>query len=128
MSTIKKQYYGIKFPLTANNINGFFLDLNENLQEKIASEVAHVILTPKRTRLHCPEFGTDLLKFIFEENDETTWDKVLEEAKECVRKFVSNTELIDIQIVSKDNSIFLDMNYTVKKGMVIENNRSVIKL
>ena len=60
-----KQYYGIKFPFTSNNLDGFFLDMNERVEDKIASEILHVILTPKRSRIRKPDFGTDLAKFIF---------------------------------------------------------------
>ena len=47
----RKQYYGIKYPFTANNLDGFFLDLNEEPVDKVASEILHVILTPKRSRI-----------------------------------------------------------------------------
>ena len=74
MGTIKKQYYGIKFPFTDRNMEGFFVDLNSTIQDKVASEIAHVILTPKGTRLRRPEFGTDLLKYVFEPNDDMSWE------------------------------------------------------
>ena len=75
----RKQYYGIKFPFTANNLDGFFLDLNERIEDKVASEILHTIMTPKRSRIRKPEFGTDLAKYIFEPSDELTWENVKSE-------------------------------------------------
>lgn len=131
MATIKKQYYGIKFPFTANNEMEFFIDLNTTLKDKVASEIAHVLLTPKRSRIRKPDFGTDLIKYIFEPNDELTWEGVEKEAKESISKYVSNTELTKIDIIRSEkdpNAIYLDLRYSVKKGKKVENNRTVIKL
>lgn len=127
----RKQYYGIKFPFTANNLDGFFLDLNEKIEDKVASEILHVILTPKRSRIRKPEFGTNLAKFIFEPNDELSWDMVKSEVMEAVSAYVANVSLTNIEVVTPDeepNSIYLDLRYTVKKGNKEENSRMVVKL
>ena len=79
----RKQYYGIKFPFTSNNLDGFFLDLNEEVRDKVASELLHVILTPKRSRIRKPDFGTNLIKFVFNENDEMSWEEIKSEASEA---------------------------------------------
>lgn len=127
----RKQYYGIKFPFTANNLDGFFLDLNEKIEDKVASEILHVILTPKRSRLRKPEFGTNLAKFIFEPNDELSWESVKSEVMESVSAYVANVNLTNIEVVTPDedpHSIYLDLRYTVKKGNKEENSRMVVKL
>lgn len=131
MITVKKQYFGIKFPFTANNNDGFFLDLNTDLEEKTASEIAHVLLTPKRTRIYKPDFGTNIIKYIFENNDEFTWEEVEREAKENIGKYVPNAELNDIAVVrpaEEPHSIYLDMTFSVRKGLKTENKRMVISL
>lgn len=131
MITIKKQYYGIKFPFTANNISGFFVDLNNELKDKVASEIAHVLLTTKRSRLRQPDFGTDIIKSIFEPNDDLSWDFVVGEAKNSVKKYVENATLDDIQVMSDEQNpqeIYLDIRYSTRKGNKLENNRLVIKL
>ena len=131
MANNRKQYYGIKFPFTANNLDGFFLDLNEEIKDKVASEILHVILTPKRSRIRQPEFGTNLIKCIFEPNDELTWDSVKSEASEAVLKYISNVQLNDMDIITDEKNpqdVFLDLHYTVIKGNTQENNRLVVKL
>ena len=126
-----KQYYGIKFPFTDNNVKGFFIDLNNNPEDKIASEILHTILTTKGTRIRRPDFGTRLIDFIFEPSDELTWDKVESEVKAAVQKHVPQTVLNNIEIYvdeKNDNTVYLDLDYSVTRGLNIVNNRMVVKL
>lgn len=131
MITIKKQYYGIKFPFTANNVDGFFLDLNAKPEDKIASEIAHVLLTPKGSRLRKPDFGTDVIKYVFDSNLDATWDNIVREAREGVEKYVPNTSLNNMEVIQPENddhTYILHFTYSVKKGNTIENNEMAIKL
>lgn len=127
-----KQYYGIKYPFTINNINGFFVDLNNTVEDKIASEIVHTILTPKGTRIRMPEFGTDLVKFIYEPNEDVTWENIKSEVISSVARFVPNTVLTDINVREiedgDDSSIYIDLRYRVSDDSSDTNNRIVIKL
>ena len=131
MAIIKKQYYGIKFPFTISKQDGFFVDLNSDLKYKVASEIAHVILTQKGTRLKMPDFGTDLIKYIFEPSDTLEWNTVESEIRRAVGQYVSNATIQSVEVKrdeSEDHSIYLDIMYAIKKGNKEENNRAVIKL
>ena len=126
-----KQYFDIKFPFTSNNLDGFFIDLNETIADKVLSEILHVILTPKGGRLRMPDFGTDLIHYIFDMNDETEWSRVNAEVKSAVSKYVPRAEINEIKVLkgeSDDNTILLELNYSVKVGLSEENNTVVIKL
>ena len=126
-----KQYFDVKFPFTSNNVDGFFIDLNETIGDKVLSEILHVILTQKGTRLRMPEFGTDLIKYIFEMNDEKEWPRVKSEIQECVSKYVPRVIINDVRILrdeGNDNTLLLDLDYSVKAGLTEENNRVVLKL
>ena len=127
----KKQYYGIKFPFTSNNEKGFFIDLNETMDEKIASEIAHLILTPKGTRIMNPNFGTSLIKYLFNPNDNESWSNVEDEIINSVNKHIPNTRINRVEVLKQDNeenNIFIDIHFSVKMGESEENNRMVIKL
>ena len=131
MAIIKKQYYGIKFPFTISKQDGFFVDLNSDLKDKVASEIAHVILTQKGTRLKMPDFGTDLIKYIVEPSDTLEWNTVESEIRRAVGQYVSNATIQSVEVKrdeSEDHSIYLDIMYAIKKGNKEENNRAVIKL
>ena len=130
MKTKEKQYYGIKFPFTSNNEDYLFVDLNEKVEDKAASEILHVIMTPKRTRIRMPDFGTDLAKFVFEPNDDYTWQNIKTEVSESVAKYVPNASVNDCELIQGEDghSLYLDLRYTVKKGAFDESRRLAVKL
>lgn len=123
-----KQYYDIKFPFTCNNLEGFFIDLNKNITDKKESEILHVLLTPKKTRIRKPNFGTDLIKYIYEPNDELTWESIYSEILTSVNNNVSNVELEHVEIKHLENNIFISMLYKIKTGNKVENKEMVVKL
>lgn len=129
--SIVKQYYGIKYPFTINNESGLFIDLNETKDDDILSQILHVIMTRKNTRIKMPDFGTDLIKYIFELNDESTWSNIKSEIIESVSKYVPGVILKDIRVLrddSEDSKILVDIEYNVKRGVSEESNRVVVKL
>ena len=131
-----KQYFDIRFPFTTNNVEGFFIDLNETMSDKVLSEILHVVLTPKGSRLRMPDFGTDLTRYIFEMNDEREWPRVKGEIKDSVSKYVPRAIINDVRVLRgedengeiDDNTLLLDLDYSVKAGLTEENNRVVVKL
>ena len=60
------QKFGIKYPFTLENDDELYMDLNMTREESLKSRLLHVIFTPKGQRLRNPDFGTDLIKYIFE--------------------------------------------------------------
>ena len=126
-----KQFYGIKYPFTTNNPYGYFIDLNNTMDDKVASEIAHVILTRKGTRIRRPDFGTDLIKYIFEPSDELTWEGIQTEIQDNVQKYVTNVSINSVDVIrstTDDASIYVQIKYGVVKGATIENNEMRIKL
>lgn len=131
MANKVKQYYGIKFPFTDNNYDGHFIDLNNKFEDKIASEIAHVILTRKGTRLRMPEFGTDLIRYVFGMNDKLEWDNVDAEIKKAVSTYVPAAKITEINVVRSekdDRKVYVDVNYTVTKGASEESYRMALTL
>jgi len=126
-----KQYYGIKFPFTANNDNGHFIDLCTTIEDRVASEIAHVVLTQKGTRLRKPEFGTRLVEYIFAPNDDMSWQEIEGDIKKTVESYVANVSIKKVEVIqdeSNDNSIYIDIRYSVTKGNKEDNKRLVLKL
>lgn len=131
MSAENKQYFGLKFPFTANNPDGVFVDLNSNMEDKIISEIAHVVLTPKKSRIRKPDFGTDLAKYLFENNDGLSWESVENEIKESVKRYVPNVEISDVSVLRPEeepNSLYLAMTFVFHKGKKEEYKQMVIRL
>lgn len=127
----KIQYLGIRYPFTNKDFQNFFLDVNSNEKDYIRSQIMHVIFTPKGQRIREPEFGTDLIRYIFEPDDETTWESVKNEISDAVTRYVNNVVLNDIKIAkSDDNSdaIYVRIDYGIKKGNKTINDSVVTEL
>ena len=127
MSNVK-QYYDIKFPFTCNNLEGFFVDLNKTVTDKKESEILHVLLTPKKTRIRKPDFGTDLIKYIFEGNDEMTWGDVHSEILKSINAYVSNVEVQNVEVKELEHNLYVSIKYVIYIGNKTENKEMVVKL
>lgn len=114
----KVNHIGIKFPFNIKSIEKTFLDLDTTPQDAIKSSIMHLIFTPKGQRVRNPEFGTNLIQFIFNPNDSQTWGDVKSEIKDAVSRFVPNTTLEDIEIYETDEGrgLVARIKYTVKDG------------
>ena len=75
----KTQKYGIKYPFSSENDENIFFDLNENRTDEVTSKVLHVIFTPKGQKIRDPEFGTDLISYIYDPNDDESFDSINED-------------------------------------------------
>ena len=114
----KVSHIGIKFPFNIKSIEKTFLDLDTTPQDTIKSSIMHLIFTPKGQRVRNPEFGTNLIQFIFNPNDSQTWGEIKSEIKDAVSRFVPNTTLEDIEIYETDEGrgLVASIRYTVKDG------------
>ena len=125
------QKYGIKYPFTSDNDDGIFLDLNETLADGVKSRVLHVIFTPKGQKLRDPNFGTDLIKFIFSENDSLTFEGIKNEINGQIMKYVPEVIFKDVRIYKSDdekNGIIVSIEYSVKNGNKQETTTVSVKL
>ena len=127
----KKQYFGIKYPCKSEGVQNFYIDVNSSIKEKIRSQLMHIVFTPKGQRIRNPEFGTDLIKFIFEPNDKITWESVKNEVTESVKRWATNISLNDIQIVKNEENeseIYVRLDYSVSEGNKVTNDSVVVQV
>ena len=125
------QKYGIKYPFTSDNEDGIFLDLNNSLADGVKSRVLHVIFTPKGQKLRDPNFGTDLIKFIFQPNDNITMEGIKNEINNQIMKYVPEVIFKDVRIYKSDgekNEIIVSIEYGVKNGNKQELTTVSVKL
>ena len=114
-----KQHYGIKYPFTLENDDELYMDLNATKEESLKSRLLHVIFTPKGQRLRNPDFGTDLIKYIHEPADETTFERLRSDITQQVYKYVPDIVFKDISIYDdekSENGKIVIIHYTIKKG------------
>ena len=110
-----KKYINIDYPFK-NSPQGFFLNLNSDDQRAIKADLMHLLLTRKGQRLYNPDFGTDLLKYIFEPNDALTLDAITEEVRMSVKKHLPNLSIKSLTVTpSEDNEYVatIRLDYTI---------------
>lgn len=114
----KIQYYNIHYPFTSKGIEKFFVDLDSDSQKAMQSDIMHVIFTPKGQRIRNPEFGTNLIKYLFNPNDNETWTDVKAEIKTAVAQFVPNVTLTDLNVYangSNSHGLVAEISYSVNE-------------
>jgi phage baseplate assembly protein W len=93
----------IQYPFK-NSPQGFFLNLNSTDAEAIKSDLMHLLLTRKGERLYNPDFGTNLLKYIFEPNDNMTLEALKDEVSNTVKRYLPNLSIKNISVTESDDS------------------------
>lgn len=127
----KLQKYGIKYPFTSDNDSGYFMDLNETITDGVKSRVLHVIFTPKGQKLRDPNFGTNLIKFIFNPKDSSTINDIKNEISSQILKYVPEVEFKDIRIYeteTDEHGVIVSVDYGVKNGNKTEITTVSVKL
>jgi phage baseplate assembly protein W len=124
------KYININYPFK-DSAKGFFLDLTTTDSKAIKSDLMHLILTRKGERLYNPEFGSDLLKFIFEPNDGKTLSDIKLDIQTTVKKYIPNLDVDDITVDISDESEYVasvQVNYTITDGVFTETDFVIINI
>lgn len=109
------KYININYPFKDSS-KGFFLDLNQDENAAIKADLMHLILTRKGQRLYNPQFGTDLLKFIFEPNDSSTLSDIKQEIKTVVKKYLPKLDVTEISVTESpisEHAAVVRIDYTI---------------
>lgn len=126
-----KQRFGIKYPFSSDNLEEIYVDLNDTYTDRVKSEVLHVLFTPKGQKLRNPDFGTDLIKYLFDMKDETSFDEVKSTIKTDIGKYVNGVEFEDIRILNDENDergIIVIVEYSVVRGNKKEKTQVAVKI
>ena len=105
----------IAFPFK-NSPKGFFLDLNTNSNNAVKADLAHLLLTKKGDRLYMPDFGTDLISFLFEPIDDITKSDMKRSIQDSIDNYIPNLQVDDIiisEVVDNENALKVRVEYTV---------------
>ena len=124
------KYININYPFKDSK-KGFFLDLTENDNQAIKADLLHLILTRRGQRLYNPDFGTDLLRFIFEPNDALTEEGIKDEIRTVVKKFLPKLKLDEIIIEGSPESEYaavVTISYTISDDVFSSSDIIVVKI
>jgi phage baseplate assembly protein W len=111
----KEQKYGIKFPINVSSDDKTLFDLDYTIAEMVKSELMHLIFTPKGQRLRKPNFGTNLIQYIFNPSDTQTWGDIVSEIKESVKMWIPNCNINDVEVAEYEDglTLYAKISYTL---------------
>lgn len=124
------KYININYPFKDSG-KGFFLDLNDEDNQAVKADLLHIILTRKGQRLYKPDFGTDLLKFIFEPEDGMTLNGIKEEIRNVVKLYIPNLQLDEILVeesLESEYAAVFTLKYTITDAVFTTSDIVVVKL
>ena len=73
--------YNIRFPLTDDNTTNTYFQMTRVTKDAFSSDLLLLLLTQKGERYYEPDYGTNLLKHVFEPNDNLTATEVEKDIK-----------------------------------------------
>lgn len=118
---VNKKYLGIRLPFTAIEDEKFFIDLDYNPYKEIKSDLIHLLFTTKGQRYMMPDFGTRLIEFIFEPNDNITMVDIKMELQETIKKYIPSVNIKDLIVSPSDvenYSTNIYLKYEVDEGNI----------
>jgi phage baseplate assembly protein W len=118
------RYINIDFPFK-ESAEGFLLNLNNVDSKAIRADLMHLILTKKGERLYNPEFGTDLMRFIFEPNDSLTYSDMKLDIQTTVKKYIPNLNVDDILVEADPDNEYhatVRIDYTITDDVFKESD------
>ena len=126
----QKQFINIQFPFQ-DDPDGKFLKMNDESKKAIKSDLMHLLMTNKGERLYMPDFGANLRQYIFEQNDNPSWDGIRNEINDAVRKYIPNLIINNLSTTeSEDNihAVIVKVDYTVTTGAFQSSDFITLKL
>jgi phage baseplate assembly protein W len=99
------RFININYPFK-DSPKGFFLDLNEENNQAIKADLLHLLLTRKGQRLYNPDFGTDLLQYIYEPFDGITFESIRSEIENSVKTYLPQVNLDTLTVEESGLSEF----------------------
>ena len=124
------KFINIEFPFKDGKV-GQFLNLTNEDSSAIKSDLMHLLLTRKGERLYLPDFGTDLLKYIFEFNDATTRSDISRELNEVVKKYIPNLIINSVDVTESEDSeyaVVVRIDYTVTEDTFQETDFILLQI
>lgn len=124
------KFINIDFPFQESK-EGFFLNLNNVDSKAIRADLMHLLLTRKGERLYNPEFGTDLMRFIYEPNDSLTYSDIKLDIQTTVKKYIPTLNVDNITVTSNPENEYkadVRIDYTITDDIFKESDFVIISL
>ena len=105
----------VKYPFVDDASSNRYLGMNFITKDQVSSKLTYLLLTQKGERYYNDQFGTNLLKYIFEPNDLITHAEIIEDIKQDVKNFMPEVTISNIQFLNAvgDNNSVIPNQITV---------------
>jgi phage baseplate assembly protein W len=123
-------FINIAFPFRQSD-RGDFVKLNASDKQAIKADLMHLILTRRGERLYLPDFGTDLLRYIFEQNDSATHNEIKIHLNDVIKKYLPNLQVNEVDVQISENSEYravVRIDYTVTEGVFVDTDFVIIEI
>lgn len=129
-----EKFINLEFPFR-DDTKGKFLAMNNVTEKGIKSDLIHLLLTNKGERLYLPDFGANLRKYIFEQNDGKTQEGIKNEIQTAITKYIPNLQLKELIItpgtegdVRNEHHALVEISYIVTDGVFDRSDSIQIQL
>ena len=117
----------ISFP-TKESPDGFYFNTESVTSRAISSNLLLLLTTQRGERWYYPEYGTDLRKYIFEQNDDITESGIKNEIESSVARFIPKLTIDKINVTNEgENTILLDVFFTYKDNYFSDSSALTIR-
>lgn len=121
--------YNITFPFRDNNETKSFIQMNQITKDSYSSNLLLLLLTEKGERYYESDYGTNLLKYIFEPNDTLTSAQVEEEIRDTVALYIPQIKISSVSFnwgtddngnTIPDTQLNVNVKFTYTEGSLTE--------
>jgi len=121
--------YNITYPFKDNNETRSFIQMNQVSKDSYSSNLLLLLLTQRNERYYEPDYGTNLLKYIFEPNDNLTASDVEEEIKNTVGLYIPEVKITSVTFnwnnneegnPISENQLNVNIKFTYEEGALNE--------
>lgn len=113
----------IRFPLKDDPSKNTYYQMNQITKDAFSSNLLLLLLTERGERFYQPEYGTNLLKYIFEPNDNLTSQEIEEEIKDTVSLYLPNLTInrVTFNKTEGDTQLNVHIEFTYREDAFSEN-------
>lgn len=121
--------YNITYPFKDNNETRSFLQMNQVTKDSYSSNLLLLLLTQKGERYYESDYGTNLLKYIFEPNDDLTATDIEKEIRDTVSLYIPEVKITSVTFnrltdeegnVINENQLNVNVKFVYTEGSLTE--------
>lgn len=101
----------IRFPLESSDETKDIFSFDKVSTDSIKSKLILFLTTQRGTRYFFPDYGSNIYNFIFDQNDDTTKDSLVNDLRNSVSRYFKNIRIKNVDIEIDGNTIILSIQF-----------------